>query len=371
MTVQEILNKDLLGDACLTEEELRFLMSVTDPDDLDAIYKRAYEVKCKFVEPVAYYRGLIEFSNKCIKNCNYCGIRRDNDKAERFDMSREDIIKMSQWAYDHEYGSITLQSGERNDAAFVDYVVDLIRDIKRIGDGSLGITMCVGEQTEETYRRMVEAGASRYLLRIETTNPDLYHKIHPRDELHSFETRVECLRRCRKVGFQVGTGVMIGLPHQTEEDLVKDILFYRDMDIDMIGMGPYVVHHDTPLGQETLALGIDSEEGKNRRIQLGLKMIALTRLFLKDVNIAATTALQALDPLGREKGLAAGANILMPIITIPEHRAKYLLYDNKPCVDDNADQCKECLTRRVMSIGDRVGWKETGDSKHFFKRRAK
>ena len=347
LQVQDILTKDLVGDEWLTEDELRFLMSVTDEEQLQLIYKKAYEVKAKYVQPVAYYRGLIEFSNRCIKNCNYCGIRRENDKTERFDMNREDIIKMAQWAYDHEYGSITLQSGERC---------------------SLGITMCVGEQSEEAYRRMREAGASRYLLRIETTNKELYHKIHPRDELHSFETRVECLRRLRRVGFQVGTGVMIGLPGQTEEDRVNVILVYRDMDIDMIGMGPYVVHHDTPLGQEALAMGIDDEAGKLRRIQLGLKMIALTRLFLKDVNIAATTALQALDPLGREKGLAAGANILMPIITIPEHRAKYLLYDNKPCVDDNADKCKDCLTRRVMSIGDTVGWKQNGDSKHYGKR---
>ena len=368
MTVDEILKKDLVGDEWLTEDELRFLMALTDEEELKKIYKKAYEVKAKYVQPIAYYRGLIEFSNRCIKNCNYCGIRRDNEKVDRFDMSYEDILKMAQWAYDHEYGSITLQSGERCDEAFVDYVVDLIRDIKKIGDGSLGITMCVGEQSEEAYRRMVEAGASRYLLRIETTNRELYSKIHPNDDLHSFDRRVDCIKTLRKVGFQVGTGVMIGLPGQTEEDLVNDILFYRDMDIDMIGMGPYVVHHDTPLGQEALAMGIDSPEGKQRRIQLGLKMIALTRLFLKDVNIAATTALQALDKLGREKGLEAGANILMPIITIPEHRAKYLLYDNKPCVDDNADKCKDCLTRRVMSIGDTVGWKQNGDSKHFFKR---
>ena len=218
MTVQDILKKDLVGNDTLTVDELRFLMSVTDEDDLQAIYKKAYEVKAKYVDKMAYYRGLIEFSNRCVKNCEYCGIRRENDKTERFDMKREDIIKMAQWAYDHEYGSITLQSGERSDAAFVDYVVDLIREIKSIGDGSLGITMCVGEQTEESYRRMVEAGASRYLLRIETSNPELYKKIHPNDELHSFETRVNCLKSLRKVGFQVGTGVMIGLPHQTEED---------------------------------------------------------------------------------------------------------------------------------------------------------
>ena len=367
-TVQAILQKDLAGSDMLTVEELRVLMGITDPEALDLIYRKAYEVKAKYVAKVAYYRGIIEFSNRCIKNCRYCGIRRENDRTERFDMSRDDILRMAQWAYDHEYGSLTLQSGERNDPAFVDYVVELIRDIKKIGDGSLGITMCVGEQTEETYRRMVEAGASRYLLRIESSNRELYEKIHPKDALHSFDTRVECLKALRRVGFQVGTGVMIGLPGQTEDDLVNDILFYRDMDIDMIGMGPYVVHHDTPLGQEALAMGLDSKEGKLRRIQLGLKMIALTRLFLKDVNVAATTALQALDPLGREKGLAAGANILMPIITVPEHRAKYLLYDNKPCVDDNADKCKDCLTRRVMSIGDTVGWKQNGDSRHFGKR---
>lgn len=366
MTVYEILQKDLVGDEWLTEEELRFLMKVTDEDELEAIYKKAYEVKAAYVDKISYYRGLIEFSNRCIKNCVYCGIRRDNEKVDRFDMSREDILKMAQWAYDHEYGSLTLQSGERTDPAFIDYVVSLIRDITAIGD--LGITMCIGEQSEESYRRMREAGAKRYLLRIETTNRELYEKIHPKDEMHSFDTRVACLKSLRKVGFQVGTGVMIGLPGQTEDDLVNDILFYRDMDIDMIGMGPYVIHHDTPLGQEALALGMDTDECKKRRVQLGLKMIALTRLFLKDVNIAATTALQALDKLGREKGLAAGANILMPIITVPEHRAKYLLYDNKPCVDDNADQCKECLTRRVMSIGDRVGWKQHGDSKHYGKR---
>lgn len=185
MTVSEILRKDLAGADMLTVEELRFLMNCTDQAELDAIYKKAYEVKACNVDTVAYYRGLIEFSNRCIKNCKYCGIRRENDKTERFDMKRDDIIRMARWAYDHEYGSITLQSGERTDDAFVDYVVELIRDIKRIGDGSLGITMCVGEQSEEAYRRMVEAGASRYLLRIETTNRDLYETIHPKDAMHS------------------------------------------------------------------------------------------------------------------------------------------------------------------------------------------
>lgn len=368
MTVDSILVKDLVGSDTLTKEEMLFLMDTKDPVELKKIFQKAYEVKCAYVKNKAYYRGLIEFSNRCIKDCKYCGIRRSNDKTDRFDMDREDILAMAKWAYDHEYGSICLQSGERADEAFVSYVEGVLRDIKEMTNNEIGITLCVGEHTEESYRRFHEAGADRYLLRIETTNPELYEKIHPKDELHSFETRVNCLKILQKLGYQVGTGVMIGLPGQTTEDLVNDIIFYKEMDIDMIGMGPYVVHHDTPLGHEALAMGIDMKEGKEERIRLGLLMIALTRLYLKDVNIAATTALQALDPLGREKGLQAGANILMPIITVSEHRAKYQLYDNKPCIDDEPSDCKQCLTRRVLSIGDEVGWAQQGNSVHYYGR---
>ena len=368
MTIDSILAKDLVGADQLTKEEMLFLMKTKDPAELDKIFKKAYEVKCAYVKNMAYYRGLIEFSNRCIKDGKYCGIRRSNDKTDRFDMEREDILAMAKWAYEHEYGSICLQSGERMDEAFVSYVEGVLRDVKELTNHEIGITLCVGEHTEDSYRRFHEAGADRYLLRIETTNPELYEKIHPKDELHSFETRVNCLKTLQKLGYQVGTGVMIGLPGQTEEDLVNDIQFYKDMDIDMIGMGPYVVHHDTPLGKEALAMGLDTKEGKDERVRLGLLMIALTRLYLKDVNIAATTALQALDPLGREKGLKAGANILMPIITVSEHRAKYQLYDNKPCIDDEPSDCRDCLTRRVLSIGDQVGWSQQGNSKHYYER---
>ncbi len=368
MTVDAILHAVLHNGKKMSKEELQFLLGTTDEVDLRKIYDAAYAVKKEYIDTVSYYRGLIEFSNKCIKDCLYCGIRKSNVHTERFDMDKEDVLRMAQWAYDHEYGSITLQSGERKDEAFISYVEELLREIKALSHHELGITLCVGEQEEETYARFKAAGADRYLLRIETTNPTLYESIHPKDETHSFDTRLACITSLRKVGFQVGTGVMIGLPGQTEEDLVNDILFYEAYDIDMIGMGPYVVHHETPLGKEAVKEGLDSPAARANRIRLGLLMVALTRLYLKDVNIAATTALQALDPLGREKALSAGANILMPIITVPEHRAKYLLYDNKPCVDDNADKCKDCLTRRVMSIGDRVGWKQQGNSHHFKKR---
>lgn len=356
----------LLQQETFSRDDLIALLSLTAPEDLQALYDAAYAVKAKYVGRVVYYRGLLEFSNRCIKNCNYCGIRRANDHVERFDTDRDDILAMARWAWKNGYGSLTLQSGERQDAAFVDYIEGLLRDIKMLSRGELGITLCVGEETEETYRRWFDAGAHRYLLRIETSNPALYRTLHPQDGHHEWAVRRDCLLALRRIGYQVGTGVMIGLPGQTIEDLADDILFYRDLDIDMIGMGPYVVHDETPIGRDFVAAGLDGEEGKLRRLTLGLKMIAVTRLFLKDVNIASTTALQALHPFGRELGLKAGANVLMPIVTLPQFRAQYQLYDNKPCVDEEPDQCKNCLSARVASVGDTVGLGKWGDSPHYF-----
>ena len=198
-------------------------------------------------------------------------------------------------------------------------------------------------------------------MRIESTNEELFKKLHPQDGKHTFEVRKRCLEDLRDIGYQVGTGVMIGLPGQTEEDLVDDIIFYRDMKIDMIGMGPYIIHKDTPLGQEWEHI----VPSKEKRVELGLKMIAITRIFLKDVNIAATTALQGLDPHGREKGLLAGANILMPTATLKEHKKKYLLYDDKPGIEDSVEKCRDDMDMKVKSIGDEIVYGEWGDSLHF------
>lgn len=361
MTIDAILQKETL-----THSDLVTLLGTTDAGQRKKLYDAAYAVKLKYIGNVDHYRGLLEFSNRCIKNCKYCGIRRDNEEVERFDTPYEDLLAMAKWAYDERYGSLTLQSGERQDEEFIAYVERLILDIKIIGGGALGLTLCVGEQTEETYRRWFEAGAHRYLLRIETSNPALYRTLHPQDGHHKWEVRRDCLKTLKKIGYQVGTGDMMGLPGQTLDDLACDIEFFRHMDIDMIGMGPYVVHHNTPIGKHVLAAGGDSKEAQNQRFILGLNMIAVTRLYLKNVNIAATTALQALNPLGRELGLLAGANILMPLVTLPKFRPQYLLYDNKPCVEDSPDQCKHCLAGRVASIGDKVGFGEWGDSPHYF-----
>jgi len=340
------------------------LLSVIDRAKMDELFKAAYEVKRANVGTTAYFRGLIEFSNVCTKACLYCGIRRDRS-IHRFTMTKEEILECAMFAHHNRYGSIVLQSGERDDPAFVDFVDDLVRSIKRESDDRLGITLSCGEQDEDTYRRWFESGAHRYLLRIETSDPVLYARLHPAD--HSHGRRTLCLKSIARAGFQVGTGVMIGLPFQTVESLAKDILFFRDIDADMIGMGPYAFHPDTPIAAEVE----NTPEDKKRRLDLALKMIAVTRLALKDVNIAASTALQALDPRGRELGLLAGANIVMPNITPQKFRADYLLYEDKPCVGEDADMCKGCLEKRILSIGETVGWDQLGDSRHFSRRTRK
>jgi biotin synthase len=345
-------------------DKIAGLLAMEEGPDLERLYESAYALKRGEVGPVVYFRGLIEFSNVCTKNCSYCGIRREN-RIGRYAMKREEILDCARFAFKNRYGSVVLQSGERDDPPFVDFVDDLVRSIKELSGGELGITLSVGEQTPETYGRWFESGAHRYLLRIETSSRELYRRLHPAD--HEFEKRVDCLRALREIGYQVGTGVMIGLPFQTVEDLARDVLFFRDNDIDMIGMGPYVFHERTPLADE-----IDnSEVMKGKRFTRSLNMVAVTRLLMRDVNIAAATALQALDPTGREKALKAGANVIMPNLTPTKYRDDYLLYENKPCTHEDSDMCRGCLEGRISSIGETIGWDEWGDSRHFFRRTEK
>jgi len=311
-----------------------------------------------------FFRGLIEFSNHCICDCNYCGIRKSNAAVRRYVLKKKEVVDSALFCAKQGYGSIVLQSGEREDDAFVTYVEDVVKTIKRetvssvLPDG-IGITLCVGEQTRETYERFFAAGAHRYLLRIESSTPRLFEFIHPKTQ--KLQSRIECLRTLKNIGFQVGTGVMIGLPTQTLEELAEDVLFFKDMDVDMIGMGPYIVHTETPM-----ALHKDETAARHDEIlQLSLNMIAVTRLVLKNVNIASTTALQAMDATGREKGLLFGANVIMPQSTPTDVRNDYLLYEGKPCLDENALQCKNCIERRITSIGREPGYNSWGDSLHF------
>jgi len=336
------------------------LLTIEDNNKLERLFSKAYKIKQKILGNKVYFRGIIELSNICNKNCYYCGIRKDNNQLERYIMSKEEIVECALNAYNFGFGSIVLQSGERQDKYFIDFITGIIKEIKQKTNNKLGITLSLGEQDKETYKKWFEAGAHRYLLRIETSNRELYNKLHPSD--HSFENRLNCLKELKNIGYQVGTGVIIGVPFQTLEDLANDIIFFKEIDADMIGMGPYILHSNTPLSKFINF----TDQTKIKLLNLSLNMIAITRILMKNINIASTSALQVLSPIGREMGLKAGANIIMPNITPLKYRNKYLLYENKPCIDEK--NCDFCLKKRIELIGEKIGYNEWGDSPHYFER---
>ncbi len=343
----------------LGRRELAELLAWPDAQEL---FAAAYAVKGREVGRSVAFRGLVECGNVCEKDCLYCGIRKGNANCRRYTMDADEIVREAEWSFKAGYGSLVIQSGEISGEAHAAFIEGVLKRIHGFAGEDFGITLSLGEQDEGTYRRWREAGAHRYLLRIETSNPELYAKLHPAD--HSWKRRRECLRALRRCGYQVGSGVMAGLPGQTLDDLAADIEFFAAEDLDMIGMGPYIPHPDTPLGRCVEW----TPEAKAERLELGLRMIAVTRLHLHDVNIAAATALQALDPEGREKGLLAGANVVMPNVTDAAYRRDYQLYAGKPCLDENSTLCRGCLERRIASIGEKVNWNARGDSPHWRKR---
>jgi biotin synthase len=352
--LESILEKKLFN-----KDDIITLLSANE-EDTKLLFAKSEEIKKQYVGNTVYFRGLVEFSNICDKNCFYCGIRSGNKNVERYNLSNEEIIEAARFAFENHYASVVLQSGELDSPKFTERIGYLLNEIKKISDGKLGITLSVGEQTLETYQKWFQMGGHRYLLRIETTNRELYKKIHPENEHHNFDTRLECLKNLRKCGYQVGTGVMIGLPFQTLEDLADDLLFMREFDVDMVGMGPYIEHPDTPLYEFRHLL-----MPRKDRLTLALRMIAVLRILMKDINIAAATALQAIDPMGREKAIKIGANIIMPNITPGKYRNSYKLYLDKPCTDENPDDCTQCLEARISMTGNTVGYDEWGDSEHF------
>lgn len=356
--IQELAEKNSFN-----KEDIKYMLSCKGEEEKE-LFKLSKTIRDEELGAYVYLRGLIEFSNICKKNCYYCGIRKDNSKVARFNIDNNDIVDAAKFAWDNNYGSIVLQGGERDDKEFIHRIDSLLKKIKQISNGELGITLSLGEQTQETYKRWFESGAHRYLLRIETSNRDLYYKIHPENDLHSFEKRLECLHLLQQEGYQTGTGVMIGLPFQTIDHLADDLLFFKNLNIDMVGMGPYIEHADTPLYKHK-----DLLMPLKDRFNLALHMISTLRILMKDINIAAATALQAIDPVGREKALNIGANVIMPNITPTGERALYTLYENKPCTDEGAEECYSCIEARIRMASCEVKYNQWGDSKHFFNRK--
>lgn len=310
-----------------------------------------------------FLRGIVEFSNACRKDCLYCGVRRSNANVDRYTMPFDEIVECFERGYALGLRSFLLQSGEALGDAHLALVERVLRWMQTRWGDSVRPVLSLGELPRETYRQLHEAGGGRYLLRIETSDPDLYSRLHPKDAHHRFDDRVQALHDLRETGWQVGTGVLIGVPWQTTDHLAGDLLFMRALDIDMCGMGPYLEHADTPLWQVR-----DLVPDTATRVRLTLRMIALLRLLLPDANTSATTALQTIHPQGLELGLKAGANVFMPNLTPLRYRENYNLYEGKVLVADTLEQILGRMMARCDAIGRPVALGDPGDPLRFRRR---
>lgn len=289
-----------------------------------------------------FVRGIIEFSNVCVKNCAYCGIRRENSRMKRYHISKEDLKRIIIEAHKDNFKTIVLQSGEVD--VYDHEITEVIEYVKSKCD--IAITLSMGEKSREQYLEWKRAGADRYLLRIETTNKRLFKELHPDDD---FDNRMKSLMTLKELGYEAGTGVMIGLPGQTTEDMARDILFFKENDFDMLGVGPFIPHHDTPL-----------KDFKSTSMKTVLNFLSAMRLVTYDTNIPATTSMATLDAEGREKALNAGANVIMPNYTPQIYRTLYKLYDNKICTSEDAERTME-LTKATVEKAGKVLVMERGD----------
>jgi biotin synthase len=313
-------------------------------DDAAELFAMADDIRKRYFKDEVHIRGIIEFSNYCMKNCFYCGLRRDNKTIERYRISEDEIIDTALKAGELGYKTILLQSGE--DGGYT--IEGLCAIIKRIRSNlDCAITLSLGEKSFDEYRSLRDAGADRYLLRFETSDRGLFNKLKPDS---SYENRLDCIKNLKKLGFQVGSGFMVGLPGQTYEILADDILLLRELDLDMIGIGPFLSHHNTPLG--------NSASGT---LDLTLRALAIIRILMPDVHIPATTAMGTVEKGGREKALQCGANVIMPNVTPIKYRKYYEIYPNKICIDDAPSDCRACIEGMLKSLG-RAAATNKGDS---------
>ncbi len=332
---KELLDK-LNTNHSLTLDEYEFLILNADEElrALAAEYARVYQ-KQHYGNRI-FTRGLIEFTNFCRNNCYYCGIRRDNHECERYRLSPKDILECVDAGYELGFRTTVLQGGE--DFAYSDQdICSIVSKIKELHP-DMAVTLSIGERSYDSYKAYFDAGADRYLLRHETANPKLYEQLHP-EEL-SWEHRMDCLKNLREIGYQVGAGFMVESPGQTARDLAMDLKFVEEFKPDMCGIGPFISHKDTPFAKE-----------KSGTVETTLLCLSLIRIIYPQVLLPATTALGTIDPQGREKGIMAGANVVMPNLSPVTVRKMYSLYDNKICTGEEAAECRGCLERRMESIG--------------------
>ncbi|MBO4395255.1 MAG: [FeFe] hydrogenase H-cluster radical SAM maturase HydE [Eubacterium sp.] len=323
----------------ITEAGLKYILVCPGADNEEYLFATARNVTERYFGRGIYLRGLIEFTNYCRNNCYYCGIRHGNGNAERYRLTEGEILSACDIGESIGFRTFVLQGGE--DPYFTDdRICHIVSEIKK-KHPSCAVTLSIGEKSYDSYRRFFMAGADRYLLRHETANSDHYGKLHP--ESMSAENRQKCLFDLKKIGFQVGCGIMVGTPHQTMEHIYEDIVFMQELKPHMIGIGPFIAHRDTPFS--------DEESGS---VGMTLRFLAVLRLLFPKALLPATTALGTADAQGREKGILAGANVLMPNLSPVNVRGKYLLYDGKICTGDEAAECNACLRKRIENIGYHV-----------------
>lgn len=319
----------------LDKNEIIRLLS--DEENQSILFEQADKVRKQYVGDEIHLRGLIEFSNICRNNCLYCGIRSGNKEAQRYRMEPEEIIATAEQAANMGFKTIVMQSGE--DMYYnIDRMCHIISEIKKF---DVAVTLSIGERSYEEYRAFREAGADRYLMRIETTDKDLYHKLDPN---MSWQNRYDCLMMIKELGYELGSGIMVGLPNQSVESIAEDLLFLKDIEVDMSGIGPFIPHPQTPLS---------GEQGGS--LNLALRTMAVMRWLLPDINIPATTAMEALHPQGRIMALQAGANVVMPNINSGEYRKLYQLYPGKDNNSSAAIHAQSDIGQKISSIGRKIG----------------
>ena len=335
MLQKELIDK-LHKNSILSADEFYKMLSEHDEEDSEYLFGLARKVRENIYGKDVYIRGLIEFSNYCRNDCYYCGIRKSNTNASRYRLSGDEILECADEGYRLGFRTFVLQGGE--DMFFTaEKIADIVRNIKK-RHSDCAVTLSVGERDYDTYKYWFDAGADRYLLRHETATDEHYRKLHP-DEL-SLENRKKCLFDLKEIGYQVGAGFMVGSPYQTTEDLAEDLVFLKELQPEMVGIGPFIPHHDTQFAKEPAG-----------SVEMTLFLLAVIRILLPKVLLPATTALGTMDPLGREKGLQAGANVVMPNLSPVKNRKQYELYDNKICTGEEAAECRGCMGRRVASVG--------------------
>ncbi len=338
--IKTLLPKMISNDTIphnITKKEIIEFLKTKNKNKINILFLWADVVRRQYVGDEVHIRGIIEFSNYCSKNCLYCGIRRDNKKINRYKMDIDSIFETAKTAASLGYKTVVLQSGE----AMVHPIKEISSLIKRIKQElNIAVTLSLGELKYEEYELLRKAGTDRYLMRFETTDRQLFKRLKPDSD---YDARFKRLYWLKELGFQTGSGIMIGLPGQTPESIADDILMFKKLDLDMVGSGPFIPNPDTPLKDTAAGTLIDA-----------LKLVALTRIITLNTHIPATTALGTISPQGRQKALLCGANVIMPNVTPKKYRKHYLLYPDKICVDENPPHCSRCINAMILAAGRKI-----------------